>query len=128
MGIDAILNMKGYKGDYGLERYKEFEVFNLGSQISVERLTEFVREEAIDAVLASQVVTQKGSDIANFTALAELIEAEGLRERVLLIAGGPRMTNLLAAELGYDAGFGRGTVPSDVAAFVAQRFAERVAV
>jgi hypothetical protein len=35
---------------------------------------------------------------------------------------------LLAAELGYDAGFGRGTVPSDVAAFVAQRFAERVAV
>jgi beta-lysine 5,6-aminomutase beta subunit len=128
VGIDAILNMKGYKGDYGLERYKEFEVFNLGSQISVERLTEFVREEAIDAVLASQVVTQKGSDIANFTALAELIEAEGLRERVLLIAGGPRMTNLLAAELGYDAGFGRGTVPSDVAAFVAQRFAERVAV
>jgi beta-lysine 5,6-aminomutase beta subunit len=115
--------MKGYKGDYGLERYKEFEVFNLGSQISVERLTEFVREESIDAVLASQVVTQKGSDVTNFTALAELLEAEGLREGLLLIAGGPRMTNLLAAELGYDAGFGRGTVPSDVAAFIAQRFA-----
>jgi beta-lysine 5,6-aminomutase beta subunit len=125
VGIDAILNMKGYKGDYGLERYKEFEVFNLGSQISVERLTEFVRDEAIDAVLASQVVTQKGSDVQNFTALAELLEAEGLRERILLIAGGPRMTNLLAAELGYDAGFGRGTVPSDVAAFIAQRYAER---
>ncbi len=30
VGIDAILNMKGYKGDYGLERYHEFEVFNLG--------------------------------------------------------------------------------------------------
>ena len=125
VGIDAILNMKGYKGDYGLERYKEFEVFNLGSQISVERLTEFVRDEAIDAVLASQVVTQKGSDVANFTALSELLEAEGIRERVLLIAGGPRMTNLLAAELGYDAGFGRGTLPSEVASFVAHRMAER---
>ena len=99
--------MKGYKGDYGLERYKEFETFNLGSQVSVEDLARFARDERIDALLASQVVTQKGSDIANFTALTEILEAEGIREQVLLIAGGPRMTNLLAAELGYDAGFGR---------------------
>lgn len=126
VGIDAILNMKGYKGDYGLERYKEFEVFNLGSQISTESLVAFAKENRIDALLASQVVTQKGSDVVNFTALAELLEAEGIREDLLLIAGGPRMTNLLATELGYDAGFGRGTLPSDVAAFVAQRLTERV--
>ncbi len=127
VGIDAILNMKGYKGDYGLERYHGFETFNLGSQIAVEDLVRFAKAERIDAILASQVVTQKGSDIANFTALAELLEAENLRERVLLIAGGPRVTNLLAAELGYDAGFGRGTLPSDVATFIARRFAERAA-
>jgi beta-lysine 5,6-aminomutase beta subunit len=124
VGIDAILNMKGYKGDYGLERYKEFVVFNLGSQVSVEDLARFAKESAIDAILASQVVTQKGSDIQNFTALSELLEAEGIRDRTLLIAGGPRMTNLLASELGYDAGFGRGTLPSEVAAFIAQRFSE----
>jgi beta-lysine 5,6-aminomutase beta subunit len=126
VGIDAILNMKGYKGDYGLERYRGFEVFNLGSQIAVEDLVRFARDRGVDAILASQVVTQKGSDIANFTALAELLEAEHVRERVLLIAGGPRVTNLLAAELGYDAGFGRGTLPSDVATFIARRMAERV--
>ena len=124
VGIDAILNMKGYKGDYGLERYKEFVVFNLGSQVSVEDLARFAKENAIDAILASQVVTQKGSDIQNFTALSELLEADGIRDRTLLIAGGPRMTNLLASELGYDAGFGRGTLPSEVAAFIAQRFSE----
>ena len=128
VGIDAILNMKGYKGDYGLERYREFEVFNLGSQISIESLVAFAKENRIDALLASQVVTQKGSDVANFTALAELLEAEGIRDDVLLIAGGPRMTNLLATELGYDAGFGRGTLPSDVATFVAQRLTERARV
>jgi beta-lysine 5,6-aminomutase beta subunit len=126
VGIDAILNMKGYKGDYGLERYRGFEVFNLGSQIAIEDLVRFARDRGVDAILASQVVTQKGSDIANFTALAELLEAEQVRERVLLIAGGPRVTNLLAAELGYDAGFGRGTLPSDVATFIARRMAERV--
>lgn len=125
VGIDAILNMKGYKGDYGLERYQEFETYNLGSQVSVEELVRFAGDKAIDAILASQVVTQKGSDIANFTALVELLEAQGLRDRVLLLCGGPRVTNLLATELGYDAGFGRGTVPSDVAAFVATRMASR---
>jgi beta-lysine 5,6-aminomutase beta subunit len=128
VGIDAILNMKGYHGDYGLERYKAFATFNLGSQVSVEELVRFAKENAVDAILASQAVTQKGSDVANFTALVELLEAEGLRERVLLIAGGPRVTNLLAAELGYDAGFGRGTLPSEVATFIARGMAERVDV
>jgi beta-lysine 5,6-aminomutase beta subunit len=108
-----------------LERYRGFEVFNLGSQISVEDLVWFAREREVDAVMASQVVTQKGSDIANFTALAELLEAERVREGIVLIAGGPRMTNLLAAELGYDAGFGRGTLPGEVATFIARRVASR---
>ena len=98
VGIDAILNMKGYRGDYGLERYKEFAVFNLGSQVSVERLSRFVRDENVDAVLVSQVVTQKGSDVQNFTALGELLEAEGLRDRVLLIAGGPASLDAHAIE------------------------------
>ncbi|HEX5275357.1 MAG TPA: OAM dimerization domain-containing protein [Candidatus Rubrimentiphilum sp.] len=125
VGIDAILNMKGYHGDYGLERYKMLETFNLGSQVSVEDLVRFTKEKKIDALLASQVVTQKGSDVKNFTALVELLEAEGLRDNVILCCGGPRMTSLLATELGYDAGFGRGTLPSEVAAFIATRMPHR---
>ncbi|MEO9170367.1 MAG: OAM dimerization domain-containing protein [Candidatus Baltobacteraceae bacterium] len=127
VGIDAILNMKGYKGDYGLERYHMFETFNLGSQVAVEDFVRFAKERAVDALLASQVVTQKGSDIKNFTALVELLEAEGLRDKVVLICGGPRVTNLLASELGYDAGFGRGTLPSEVASFVAVSLSTRLA-
>jgi beta-lysine 5,6-aminomutase beta subunit len=126
VGIDAILNMKGYKGDYGLERYHEFETHNLGSQVAVEELVRFTKERRIDALLASQAVTQKGSDITNFTALSELLEAENVRDNVVLICGGPRVTNLLAGELGYDAGFGRGTLPSQVAAFIAVTLAERL--
>jgi beta-lysine 5,6-aminomutase beta subunit len=126
VGIDAILNMKGYKGDYGLERYHMFETFNLGSQVAAEDLVRFAKERSIDALLASQVVTQKGSDLKNFTELVELLEAEGLRDRIVLVCGGPRVTNLMASELGYDAGFGRGTLPSEVAAFVAVRLAERL--
>jgi beta-lysine 5,6-aminomutase beta subunit len=127
VGIDAILNMKGYKGDYGLERYRGFETYNLGSQVAVEDLVAFAKRHDVDAILASQVVTQKGSDLKNFTQLAELLEAEGLRDRIVLICGGPRVTNLMAGELGYDAGFGRGTLPSEVAAFVAVTLAARLA-
>ena len=125
VGIDAILNMKGYKGDYGLERYHMFEVFNLGSQVAVEELVRYTKEHRIDALLVSQVVTQKGSDIKNFTRLSELLEAEGLRDNVVLICGGPRVTNRLAGELGYDAGFGRGTLPSEVAGFIAVMLVDR---
>ena len=124
VGIDAILNMKGYRGDYGLERYAMFEVHNLGSQVPVERLMKFAKEREIDALLVSQVVTQKQSDVKNFTALSDLLEAEGIRDRIVLVCGGPRVTNLLAAELGYDAGFGRGTLPSEVASFIATRMAQ----
>lgn len=126
VGIDAILNMKGYKGDYGLERYREFETHNLGSQVAVEELVRFARERRIDALLASQAVTQKGSDIANFTHLSELLEAERIRDNVVLICGGPRVSNRTASELGYDAGFGRGTLPSQVAAFIAVTLGDRV--
>ncbi|MBV8688707.1 MAG: cobalamin-dependent protein, partial [Candidatus Eremiobacteraeota bacterium] len=90
VGIDAILNMKGYKGDYGLERYHGFETYNLGSQVSVEELARFAKEKRLDVILASQAVTQKGSDVTNFTALVERLEAEEMRDSILLICGGPR--------------------------------------
>ena len=56
---------------------------------------------------------------------AELLKARNLRNRFLLLAGGPRMTNALANELGYDAGFGPGTLPSQVASFVVNKILER---
>jgi len=59
VGIDAILNMKGYSGDYGLERYPWFEAYNLGSQVPNEELIRKAEERKADAILVSQVVTQR---------------------------------------------------------------------
>ena len=33
VGIDAMLNLKGYHGHHGLEGYRSFETYNLGSQV-----------------------------------------------------------------------------------------------
>ncbi|MFP4661609.1 MAG: B12-binding domain-containing protein [Halanaerobiales bacterium] len=125
VGLDAIMNMKGYAGEYGLERYPEFKAYNLGSQVPNEELIEKAIELEADTILVSQVVTQKDVHIKNLTELVELLEAEGLRERFLVIVGGPRISHQLALELGFDAGFGTGTLPPDVASYIVQTLVER---
>ena len=118
VGIDAIMNMKGYNGHKGLESYHEIEAINLGAQVPCEELLVKAHEVSADAILISQVVTQKDIHLRNLTRMVELLELEGLRQRFLLIAGGPRINYELAKELGYDAGFGPGTYAEDVASFV----------
>ncbi|NLJ47223.1 MAG: hypothetical protein GX430_11780 [Treponema sp.] len=125
VGIDAIMNMKGYNHHYGLERYPEMEAYNLGAQVPNEKLIEFAGKVKADAILVSQVVTQKDVHIHNLTQLIELLEARGERSRYICIAGGPRIGNKLAVELGYDAGFGRGAYANDVATYIVKKLAER---
>lgn len=125
VGIDAIMNMKGYNGEYGLERYPEVNAYNLGSQVENEEMLRKAIELQADAILVSQVVTQKDVHVHNLGALVDLLEAQGIREKVVLIAGGPRITHELALELGYDAGFGPGTLAPDVASFVVQEMVRR---
>ncbi|MBQ0024505.1 MAG: cobalamin-dependent protein [Bacteroidales bacterium] len=126
VGIDAIMNMKGYAGHYGLERYDMFEAYNLGSQVPNEEFLARAIELKADALLVSQTVTQKDIHIQNLTELVELIEAEGLRDKMILVCGGPRITHELAKELGYDAGFGSGSYADDVASYIAQEFVNRI--
>lgn len=125
VGIDAIMNMKGYNGEYGLERYPWINAWNLGSQVPNTTLVAEARKREADAILVSQVVTQRDVHIPNLTNLVELLEAEGIRQKIVLIAGGPRLSHQLALELGYDAGFGAGTSPRQVASFIAREIAER---
>jgi beta-lysine 5,6-aminomutase beta subunit len=121
VGIDAILNYKGYAGDKGLESYKGFEVHNLGAQVENEHLAERARALGADAILVSQVITQRNCHRENAHAFARLVERQGWRSQVTLLLGGPRVDHALALELGFDAGFGPGTKPSDVASYLVER-------
>ena len=111
------MNMKGFAGHYGLERYKGIRAYKLGSQVENEEFVKKAIELKADVLLVSQTVTQKDIHIKNLTNLVELLEAEGIRDKVVLICGGPRITHELAKELGYDAGFGPGKYADDVASF-----------
>ncbi|MPZ61852.1 MAG: lysine 2,3-aminomutase [Propionibacteriales bacterium] len=119
VGIDAILNVKGFAGEKGLEYYRELRVVNLGSQVSVPDLVERAREESADAVLVSQVVTQRDAHILNAKEMAAAFRDEyPARARPLLIVGGPRFGERMAAELGVDRVFSRGTTPGEVASYL----------
>jgi beta-lysine 5,6-aminomutase beta subunit len=121
VGIDAILNYKGYAGDKGLESYKSFEVYNLGAQVENAQLAARARAVSADAILVSQVITQRNCHKENARALVELLEQQGWRADVALLLGGPRVDHALALELGFDAGFGTGTKPSDVASYLVEK-------
>ena len=125
VGIDAIFNAKGFAGNYGLERFPAFRTLNLGAQVSCEALLRRAAAEQAEAILVSQVVTQKNVHIHNLTKLIELAEAEDVRDRYLFVVGGPRISHAFAKELGYDAGFGPGSTATTVASYLAQELIAR---
>jgi beta-lysine 5,6-aminomutase beta subunit len=124
VGIDAILNIKGIAGEKGLEYYREFRVVNLGAQVSVPDLVAAARQERADAVLVSQVVTQRDAHLHNTREMsAAFREAMAAKSRPLLVVGGPRFDELMAGDLGVDRIFGRGTTPRDVASYLVHALA-----
>jgi beta-lysine 5,6-aminomutase beta subunit len=119
VGIDAILNVKGIAGEKGLEYYRELRVVNLGAQVAVPDLVAAARAEKADAVLVSQVVTQRDAHLHNTREMsAAFREAMPAQARPLLVVGGPRFDELMAGELGVDRIFGRGATPREVASYL----------
>ena len=124
VGIDAILNVKGFAGEKGLEYYRELKVVNLGAQLSVPHLVERAHEESADAVLVSQVVTQRDAHLLNTREMsAAFRESYPPQKRPLLIVGGPRFDETMAGDLGVDRVFTRGTTPAEVASYLVHRLA-----
>ncbi len=138
VGIDAILNVKGHSGEKGLEYYREIRVVNLGSQVAVPDLVARASAERADAVLVSQVVTQRDAHISNAREMATAFGAASTTaasttavsttgpERPLLVVGGPRFDPSMAADLGVDKIFGKGTTPGEVASYLAYALAPDV--
>jgi beta-lysine 5,6-aminomutase beta subunit len=120
VGIDAILNVKGHAGEKGLEYYREIRVVNMGAQVAVPDLVARAVAEHADAVLVSQVVTQRDAHLSN---TREMSAAFSGPQRPLLVVGGPRFDPSAAHDLGVDKIFGRGTTPGEVASYLVHALA-----
>ena len=121
VGIDAVLNVKGFAGEKGLEYYREIKVVNLAAQVLVPDLVARARAEKADAILVSRVVTQKDAHLRNTRELAEAVRAASWPKpgRPLVVIGGPRFDVTATETLGVDRIFGKGTTPGEVASYLA---------
>ncbi len=113
VGMHEILDIK----HGGIEKYG-FHCHDLGTSVDLERLLDMAEQTNSRAVLISTIVTHGDVHEKNMRQLHALAQARGLREQLVLVAGGTQVTDELARECGMDAGFGRGTTGRDVASFL----------
>jgi len=117
----VVYGATSYNVDYTAIKVQALEI----DTMDMHECEKYIEENFDREVVISQTVTQKDVHIENLTNLVELLEAEGLRDKIILIAGGARITNDLAKELGYDAGFGPGKYADDVATFILKEMVQR---
>ncbi|MGB9802462.1 cobalamin B12-binding domain-containing protein [Desulfofundulus sp.] len=95
------------------------ETILLPPDMSVEEVVQEVLKTCPDTVLISRTL---GYGVAELLArLVDLMDAVGVREKVRLGVGGMAIRPELAAELGFDGGFGPGTTVEEALAFVEGR-------
>lgn len=91
----------------------------LPPDMPTEEIMRVIMEEKADIVLLSRTL---GYGVAEILAkFVDLLDAAGLREKVKVGIGGMAVRVELAAELGFDAGFGPGTTIEEALAFVEGR-------
>ncbi len=120
VGLHEILDIK----HGGIEKYG-FRCHDLGTSVAADRLLDQARENGARAVLISTMVTHADVHRAHMEHLDTLAREQGIREHLLLVAGGAQVTDALARACGMDAGFGRGTTGRDVASFLVRAWREK---
>ncbi len=120
VGMREIIDIK----HGGLEKWG-FGVTYLGTSVPVEKVLDAAIEHAATIVLISTIITHGDMHRRNMEKLADLAAEKGVRDRLILIAGGTQVTDELACSWGMDAGFGRKTHGIDVASFVVKTMRER---
>ncbi|NLY32170.1 MAG: LuxR family transcriptional regulator [Firmicutes bacterium] len=116
VGMREIIDIKhgGIEG-YGITCHY------LGTSVSIEKVVDAAIETAADAILISTIITHADIHRINMRKLHELCKEKGIRDKVILVAGGTQVTNDIAVEEGMDAGFGRGTHGHAVASFLVEK-------
>lgn len=116
VGMREIIDIK----HGGIEKYG-IECIYLGTSVPVEKLVDAAIEANADAILASTIISHDNTHYKNMKKIHELCIEKGIRDRMIIAAGGTQVANDLAVEAGVDAGFGRGTKGVHVATLLVKK-------
>lgn len=109
VGLREILDIK----HGGIEKYG-VKYHYLGTSVPVGKLVDAAVETGAHAILMSTIISHNDVHRTMMRRLADLCTERGIRDRVILVAGGTQVSPDMAAEVGLDATFGRGTKGVDV--------------
>ena len=104
VGLREILDIK----HGGIEKYG-VKYHYLGTSVPIGKLVDAAIETGAQAILISTIISHNDVHRAQMKKLAELCQEKGIREKIVLIAGGTQVNREMAKETGLDATFGRGT-------------------
>ncbi|WDV44157.1 D-ornithine 4,5-aminomutase subunit OraE [Clostridiaceae bacterium M8S5] len=116
VGLREIIDIK----HGGIEKYG-IECHYLGTSVPVEKLVDAAIELNADAILASTIISHDDIHYKNMKRINELCIEKGIREKIMIAAGGTQVTPEMAVKQGIDAGFGRGSKGVDVATFLVKK-------
>lgn len=113
VGLREIIDIKhgGIEG-YGITCHY------LGTSVPPAKLVDAAVETNAEALLISTIISHDEIHYKNMKRIHDLCVEKGIRDRVLLLAGGTQVTPDLAVKNGMDGGFGRGTKGVHVATFL----------
>ena len=109
VGLREILDIK----HGGIEKYG-VKYHYLGTSVPIGKLVDAAIETGAQAILISTIISHNDVHRAQMRKLNELCIEKGIRDKVILIAGGTQVNSDMAAETGMDATFGRGTKGNQV--------------
>lgn len=104
VGLREILDIK----HGGIEKYG-VKYHYLGTSVPVSKLVDAAIETGAHAILISTIISHNDIHKAQMKKLADLCVERGIRESIILVAGGTQVNRDMAKETGLDATFGRGT-------------------
>ena len=120
VGLREIINIK----HGGIEKWG-VKVHYLGTSVPVEKLVDAAVELNANAILASTIISHDNVHYKNMKRINELAVEKGIRDRVIIAAGGTQVIPDEAVKTGIDQGFGRDSHGIDVATFLAEEAMRR---
>lgn len=104
VGLREIIDIK----HGGIEKWG-IGVEYLGTSVPIEKFVDAAIETNADAILVSAIISHDDIHYRNMKKINDYAIEKGVRDKLILIAGGTQVTPEIAEKNGVDYGFGRGT-------------------
>ena len=123
VGLREVIDIK----HGGIEKFG-MEVEYLGTSVPCEKLVDAAIELNADVILASTIISHDDIHYKNMKKLHDLAVEKGIRDKVIICAGGTQVTPEIAREQGMDEGFGKYDRGINVATFFVKRKKEMLGI